>query len=596
MFNKVKDLLWRRKYIFLFLGLFIVVLTQRFLNERQNGLINSVSSDGLGYYCYLPATILYQDFTYSYYDKPENRIRPFYKPYISPYKDNTGFNKYYCGTSVCLLPFFIAGVVISAIAGTDINGYTDTFLMLVSVAAIFYYLLSVFLILKIARFFAISEKISFITCLLFFLATNMFHYVIQEPSMSHAYSFFGVTLFLYCYMRLHEHITTKNMVFLGLSLALVALIRPVNVVVILFTPFFSQNFREYLFFLKNIFTNHLKGVFLFVLAVGCGIGLQFMFYYFQTGYFFIVSYEGEAFDFSKPEIFNVLFSYRKGIFIYAPILLFAIIFMIFAKNNWFKKTIFLVTMSVFTYITASWWCWWYGGGLSIRPMVDFFPLFIVITMLLLDRLTMRSKRIVLMLTLPFLFYSQLMSFQYSNMLIDSSDMDKEKFWNAFLEVDLATINKKRIHKILESRAVHKTELLNYEDEGADERIAAGGFNSNKACIVGKKNNYSKGFGFPVKDLKLGDSFYVIVECMAKTSKDGKDLGLVISIDENPNIIKWDVVYKNQFEEGPDGWTKMTHVQEIDVKYINEKNYMKIFANTSKGENLVDDFKYTIVKK
>lgn len=207
MLDKFKMILWKRKYIFLFLGLFIIVLTQRFLNERQNGLINSVSSDGLGYYCYLPAAVIYQDFSYSYYYKDENKIKPFYRPVLNPYKDKA-LNKYYCGTSICLLPFFLAGIVISAIAGTDINGYTDTFLMLVSIAALVYFLLSVFMISKIGRFFHVPEKISLITCFVFFFSTNLFHYTIQEPSMSHIYSFFcGHIVFLCLYKanRTNKH-------------------------------------------------------------------------------------------------------------------------------------------------------------------------------------------------------------------------------------------------------------------------------------------------------------------------------------------------------------------------------------------------------
>ena len=267
MFNNIIQFIWNKKYISLFISLFIIVLTQRFLNERQNGLINSVSSDGLGYYCYLPAAVIYQDFSYDFYDKKENNINPFYKPGFNEYK-NQFYNKYYCGTAICLLPFFLLGIIISAIAGTDINGYTDTFLMLVSIASIIYYLLSVFMLSKIAKFFGISEKISFITSLLFLFGTNYFHYLVQEPSMSHAYSFFAVTLFLYTYIKLLENVTNKKLIYLALALGLVALIRPVNVVVVLFTPFFSESLKDYALFLKNIFTNHLKGLIGFISIFG----------------------------------------------------------------------------------------------------------------------------------------------------------------------------------------------------------------------------------------------------------------------------------------------------------------------------------------
>lgn len=595
MFDKIKTVLWKRKYIFLFFGLFIIVLTQRFLNERQNGLINSVSSDGLGYYCYLPAAIIYQDFSYSFYHDKENKIKPFYTPAVYSYKNGL-LNKYYCGTSICLLPFFLIGIVISAIAGTDINGYTDTFLMLVSVAALFYYLLSIFLITKIGKFFSIPEKTSLVASLIFFFATNLFHYTIQEPSMSHVYSFFAVTLFLYSFMRLVEDPSNKKLFLLGLVLGLVALIRPVNVVIVLFTPFFFDNFSQYILFLKSLFTKYFKGILLFLIANVSAIFLQFIFYYLQTGDFFVVSYEGETFNFSKPEIVNVLFSYRKGLFIYVPILLASIVFIVVSKKFWFKKVIFFITFSVFIYITASWWCWWYGGGLSIRPVIDFLPIFIIAAMFLYSKLSVVTKKVVLILCLPFLFFGQLLAYQYSNLLVDSSDMSKDKFWDIFLETDLATINNKKMKRLIKDNLILKTEYLSFEDDLDTNVIANVGYQSKKSCVVGKKNYYSKGFGLPIRELNVNDNFYVIAECKVKTSKEGEDLGLAVSIDDDGPIVAWYVVFKNQFKEDENGWTNMSIVAEVHKSFITEKSYLKIFANSDKGENFVDDMKLTIVKK
>lgn len=595
MLDKIKTVLWKRKYIFLFFGLFLIVLTQRFLNERQNGLINSVSSDGLGYYCYLPAAIIYQDFSYSFYQDKENKIKPFYTPVLNNYK-HRALNKYYCGTAICLLPFFLIGIVISFIAGTDINGYTDTFLMLVSVAALFYYLLSVFLISKIGKYFSVSEKTSVAAGLVFFFATNLFHYTIQEPSMSHVYSFFAVTLFLYCFMRLVEETTNIKLLLLGLCFGLVALIRPVNVTIVLFTPFFFDNFSQYFLFLKSLFTKYFKGILLFLVANVLAVFLQFTFYYLQTGDFYIISYEGETFNFSNPEIVNVLFSYRKGLFIYVPILLASIIFIVVAKKFWFKKVIFFITFSVFMYITASWWSWWYGAGLSIRPVIDFLPIFIIMGMFLYSKLSVVTKKAVLVLCLPFLFLSQLLAYQYSNLLVDPVNMNKDKFWDIFLETDLEIINNKKINRLVKNNLIIKTETLSFEDDSDTNVIANIGYQSKKSCIVGEKNPYSKGFGFPIRELNVTENFYIIAECRSKTSKMGKNLGLAISIDDNGPIIAWYVVFKNQFKEDENGWANMSIVTEVDKSFITEKSYLKIFANSDKGENFVDDIKVTIVKK
>ena len=41
---------------------------------------------------------------------------------------------------------------------------------------------------------------------------------------------------------------------------------------------------------------------------------------------------------------------------------------------------------------------------------------------------------------------------------------------------------------------------------------------------------------------------------------------------------------------------MTHVAEIKASFINDLRVIKIFGTTEKGENYIDNLKYTIVKK
>ena len=596
MNNKISVFLWSRKYIVLFVSLFIIVLTQRFLSTKQNGLANSIYSDGYGYYCYLPAAIIYQDFTYSFYKDNENNIKSFYQPIITPYKTK-GINKYYCGTSICLLPFFLIGILISIIAGTDVNGYTDTFLMLVSVAAIFYYLISIFLITKIAKFFSIPKRISFVGCLVVFFGTNYFHYTIQEPSMSHCYSFFAISLFLYLFVRLLENISLLNLLLLSMSLSLIILIRPVNIVIILFTPFFFENIKEYFIFLKKIISNYLLGLILFILTLLALVSVQFVFYYLQTGDFFILAYEGETFNFLRPEFFNVLFSYRKGLLLYVPILFGTVVFVLLMKNFWYKKTIFFITLFVFLYITSSWWCWSYGGGLSIRPIVDILPVFVIISILLINELNARKKKLVLFFTIPFMFFNQLLAYQYSNYLIDIVNMDEEKYWDVFLETNYYSVYENKKSRILKNKLIVKTDSMNFDDFTFDNIIVYGGYKSDKACLVGKINNYSKGFSLQKKDISVNESLYILVECMVKPiEEDDKNLALVVAMLQNETIMEWNVVFRCHFKENEDGWIKMVNIVEIDKSHLTDNLNLKVFVNSEKGKSLVDDLKYSMVEK
>lgn len=597
MKKKITTFFWRRKYILLFLFLFITILTQRFLNQNQNGLVNSVASDGSGYYAYLPAAIIYQDFSYKYYTETENNIKGFYNPYFRLYKDKYPLNKYYCGTAICLLPFFLTGVVISAIAGTDINGYTDTFLMLISIASIFYFLLATFLITRISRFFQVSEKIGLWLALIFFFSTNLFHYVIQEPSMSHSYSFFAVTLFFYFLTKVIENVTTKNIIYLSLSLSLVALIRPPNVIVILFIPFFFPSIKDCGLFLKALFTKQLLKTSLAILIFGLAIFLQLTFYYLQTGDFIVESYPGETFNFSKPEIFNILLSYKKGLFLYTPFTLAALLFISIGLIDWYKRIVFLITFSIFTYITASWWCWYYGGGFSGRPFIDIYPLFIITLIVLYSKLNLTWRKVLAFVSIPFVFVNQVMAYQYTNRIMSDVDMDKERYWTVFLQLDLSKINNKRKESLIAERKQTSVALENFENFEPKDFIVNEGYESNFSYLFGKNDGFSKSFMLRPNDIKVDISkpFYVITECDVKPDDKSEKINLVVSIYEESNCIKWDFVFDSQFKTQSNGWKKMIHVVKINDYELNENRVIKIFTMKNKGKNLVDNLKYIILQ-
>jgi hypothetical protein len=217
-------------------------------------------------------------------------------------------------------------------------------------------------------------------------------------------------------------------------------------------------------------------------------------------------------------------------------------------------------------------------------------------MFLVSQLSIFKRKIILAISIPFVFLGQLMAYQYSNLLMDKGEMNESKYWDIFLRTDLASINKNKIQKILKENPIYKMELMDFEDFENDSGISSIGFHSSKSSIVGKNNIYSKGFSFPVRNLELDDSFYLIIECNVKTSEDASNLGLVVSLFEKEDCKYWFNVYKNQFNEESDGWTKMTEVVEIDKTWFNENSILKIFTTTEKGSNLVDNLKYTIVKK
>ena len=586
--------IWNKKYLFLFILLFSLVLSQRLV--KHNGLLTTIASDGTGYYAYLPAAIIYHDFDYSFFENSKNRINSIYNPGFGKQKGQTAANKYYCGVSLCLLPFFILGVIISFFAGTDINGYTDTFLMLVTIAPIIYFLLSVFYLSKIAAFFKIPKKSMILFCLLFFFSTHIYHYVLQEPSMSHIYSFFAVSLFFYGFIKLLQQPNNKHFILVGMFYGLALLIRPTNSIVILFIPFFFQNFKEFLLFSQSIFTTHLKKFSLGFLFFSTTIFTQFLFYYLQTGHFFIDSYQNESFDFKHPQIINIFYSYKGGLFLYTPLILIVLLFVILSKHHWYKKTIFIICFSVFVYVISSWWCWWYGGSFSNRAFIDIFPIVIIMSLFLYHQSKYKYKKWILMIAIPCIFCNQIMAYQYRNGFMGIADITEEKYWDIFLNTDMHNINEKIKNKIISKGYIINTNKLDFENTQLVENInKKGGYKSKLSCMVGRNNPYSYSMTQTFDNIDSSKTIYVYAECMIK--KDDyvdNNIGLAIEIDENGQFRNWLFASANQFKTQDDGWIKVSSILKLEKHSLTKKHSIKVYATGNIYENYVDDLKYMVI--
>jgi hypothetical protein len=152
------------------------------------------------------------------------------------------------------------------------------------------------------------------------------------------------------------------------------------------------------------------------------------------------SYQEEGFFFSNPSIVKGLFSYRKGWLLYNPVLWISVAGMYFLFVHEKLKNLGLgivAFMSIFIYITFSWWCWWYGGSYGGRVMIDAY-FFCVIPMACVVEKIIQAKMLVLkysgLIVAVFLvFHSIFQTFQYNSSAIHSDSMNKTLYWKQFFK-------------------------------------------------------------------------------------------------------------------------------------------------------------------
>ena len=416
----------------------VMVLVCSNLNWSKDYWKDIIEADAKGNYAYLPAVFIYHDLNFGFFDKIEKEKyydQNLYYDYRSQSNGKT-IDKYYCGTALAQLPFFLIAHIYCTAAGLDADGYARPYPVLISVAALFYLLLGLIFLNRLLKLYGIEKWNSAVVLAAIVFGTNIFYYTVGEPGMSHIYSFAFMAMFLFYGKSYFMNPSTGKVVLLGALAAIIILIRPVNGVILLSLPFLAAGMKS----LKSGMTfalaranRYLLSILIFLLV----LGIQPFIYKISTGQFWVYSYGAETFNFIRPHMIDILFSYKKGLFLYSPILLLALCggYVLWTKNRFEFYTLFAFLI-VLTYLLSSWWNWWYGGSFSSRVYLEYIPFFAILLGLSLKEIHSKCLRSAfLSLIFVFIVVCQIQTFQYRYYQIHWENMTKEKYWNVFLRVD-----------------------------------------------------------------------------------------------------------------------------------------------------------------
>lgn len=401
--------------------------------ERWKGI---VEADGKGYYAYLPAVFIYKDLNFGFFDHIEKE--KYYNPNrYYDYRANSGhgqlINKYYCGTAVAEMPFFFMAHGLTKMTGGDADGYSKYYMIFVNAAALFYLLLGLIFLRKTLMTYSIPNWIIAITLIVAVFATNLFAYTVVETGLSHIFSFAFVSAFVYFSKRFFDSPHTKYLFVLAALLGMIVLIRPINLLILLSWPFLAGSLVLLSNGLKFALSRY-RSLFFSVVVFGSIVSIQLLIYKISTGHFIIYSYQEEGFNFLNPHFTDILFSYKKGLFLYTPMYLLAMFGLIpVLKKNKFAALSWLAFFIFITYIFSSWWMWYYGGSFSSRVYVEYIPVFMILFALLLSETKLKWRRMAIV-SLSFLLLAvcQIQTYQYRYYEIHWDQMDKEKYWDVFL--------------------------------------------------------------------------------------------------------------------------------------------------------------------
>ncbi|WP_018341826.1 hypothetical protein [Cytophaga aurantiaca] len=446
----------------------IVLLLALCINIILGNSKDKIHSDGIGYYEYLPSIIIFHDLYRK--DIPWNDSSELYKRIESKrhykYHNDYKVNKYSCGTALLQAPFFLITYSIFNLDHTYKDGYQQVFHETIGLSAFFYLFLTLCLLKGLLQLYEIKKDIIIFSQLILVFSTSVIAYVSMDASFSHIYSLCAITAFLYITKKYFLYKHKKLILIAGILVGLIMLLRPVNFLTLLFLPFLAasgKNLKESIISLYKELPTVSIGIIL-----GAGVfSIQLLLWYFQTGDFILDSYEGQTFDFTNPQFINVLFSYRKGLFVYTPIFLLSIaaVIWMFSVRYFYMAITWMIGFILLTYVLSSWWCWFYGSSYGLRAYIDYYTLFLIPMAIFVQQQSLRLKFCVIIFSICTIVLNMIQTYQYKEHILHGSQMDKEKYWKIFLKTD------EKYKYILSNEMIPENEYVLLKEYQIGEQVA-----------------------------------------------------------------------------------------------------------------------------
>jgi len=316
------------KNLAIFISLVIVVIHFYVRQVNYQNWSNMLGWDVLAYYLYLPFTFIYGDpgmsdqtIIQSIFDT-YNPSGAFYQAFALP--NGNWSPMYTLGMAILYLPFFLIAHVWALLSEYPADGFSFPYQFIIANGVMVYIVAGVFMLRKVLlKFF--TEKVTMLVLLFLLLGTTFFHESLADELGPHAISFTAFSIILYFTIRWHESPTSKIAFLLGMVLGLTILVRGSGIVVVLVPLFWNVYNKESFIKKVQLIRKNVKQIAIGLAGLIIFPMVQLIYWKMVTGSFIFNTYQvTPGFDWLEPHFAKVFFSYKKGWFLYTPMILFAI--------------------------------------------------------------------------------------------------------------------------------------------------------------------------------------------------------------------------------------------------------------------------------
>ncbi|MES2514524.1 MAG: hypothetical protein V4580_10285 [Bacteroidota bacterium] len=410
---------------------------------------NILCYDVFGYYLYLPLTFKYHDITIENYAIITDILDKYHASetfYQAVHWDNGNWvMRYPIGLSILYAPFYFLADLITSFTGQPSDGFSKPYQISILYGCLCYTLLGLYFIKKILVHF-FNDTTSAITLVCITLGTNYFFHVSLhgQGAMSHNLLFTLYAIVLYLTIKWHESHSKKQLYLIAGAIGITALCRPSEIIIVLIPFLYGVVDMTTLKLKIQLLLNYKKQIIFSIIIVVCIGFIQFTYWKYASGKFFINPYSssnpGEGLDPFNPHILEVLFSFRKGWFIYTPLMIFTMLgcVMLYKVNRMVFTPVFAYFL-LNLYIVSCWSCWWYSACFGLRSLIPSYALLAIpLGYFIAFVLNNRFKYVYLILLILCIALNLFQSQQMNVGIMDSTNMSRAYYMSTFLQTTSPT--------------------------------------------------------------------------------------------------------------------------------------------------------------
>lgn len=434
---------------------------------------NVLAYDVFGYYMYLPLAFKYNNLTIENYNIITETLNTYHASetfYQAVKWDNGNWvMRYPIGLSILYSPFYFIADLIAPHTKYPSDGFSRPYQLSILYGSLIYTLIGLHFAKKVLTHF-FTDKTSALTLIGIVLGTNYFFHtsVHGQGAMSHNFLFTLYAIIIYLSIKWHQNFSVKNSILLGICIGLATLCRPTEIlsgiIPLLWGVTNWRTLKEKLLLLLKL----KKQIIYFGLSLFCMGLIQLSYYKYASGHFIINPYgsgnPGEGLELFKPHLLEVLFSFRKGWFIYTPLMCFITIgFVQLYKKN--KAIFFSIVIYVLLdiYIVSSWSCWWFGSCFGNRALIaSYAALCIPLGYFIEFALNSKLKFTYLFALILLIALNLFQSWQMKEGILDTTNMSRAYYFSTFLQTKPPTHEQSKL--LLKGKSNKEIENFTTDDK------------------------------------------------------------------------------------------------------------------------------------